>query len=160
MPDFQQLSQSECENILTRNSYGRLASYSPSRGETYAIPISYNYENGSLYFGSLEGQKLAFMREHPHGICLLVDEVDNERSWSSVLAVGDFDEVTGSEGLGQEYAAIRRASGSALQYLFERYSETAIREVLRIFALRIQRLTGRRESWDWQGPARVAPRRR
>lgn len=160
MAAFQELSRTECENILTRNYYGRLACYSPSQDETYAVPISYDYHDGSLYIGSLEGQKLAYMREHPHGICLLVDEVDNEQSWSSVLAIGDFEEVVGPERLAQESAAIRRAYSAALHYLSERYSETSIREVLRIFALRVRKLTGRRERWDWAGPPRVVRRRR
>ena len=99
MAAFQELSQRDCENVLGRNHYGRLACFSPSRDESYAVPISYDYQDGAIYFGSLEGQKLAFMREHPRGICLLVDEVDNERSWSSIVVVGDFEELGGAERL-------------------------------------------------------------
>ncbi len=160
MAEFQQLSTNDCQNILERNYFGRLACYSPSKGEAYVVPISYDYRDGSLYFCSREGQKLAYMRENPRGICLLVDEVDNEQSWSSVLATGYFEELAGSERLAQEAAGLRRASGAALHYLFERYSQTSIREVLRLYALRIQKLTGRRERWDWEGPPRAVRRRR
>lgn len=148
MASGEELSRVQCEEILRRNSYGRLTCYSPAADECYAVPMSYDFIDGTLYFVTLEGQKLRHLREHPHGVCLLVDEVDNEQSWSSVVATGNAEELAGTERLAQEAQSLRRAWGGALHYLFERYSQDAIRQVLRIFALRITKLTGRRERWD------------
>ncbi len=162
MAEFQELSRGECEAILTRNYYGRLACYSPSQDESYAIPLTYDYQNGTLYFATLEGQTLAYLREHPRGVCLEVDEVDTEQSWASVVAVGDVEEIADPERLAREPAAHRRASEAAFQFLFRRYSQAFESGTLHVFALRVNRLTGRRERWEWvwKGPPKIVRKRR
>ena len=45
----QQLTQEECVEILNKNTSGILA-VSGDNGYPYAVPLSYVYDNGSLYF--------------------------------------------------------------------------------------------------------------
>jgi nitroimidazol reductase NimA-like FMN-containing flavoprotein (pyridoxamine 5'-phosphate oxidase superfamily) len=54
----QQLSQQECLEILHRNTSGVLALLSQD-GYTYAVPLSYVYHDGHIYFHSnKEGEKI------------------------------------------------------------------------------------------------------
>ena len=45
----QQLTEAECIKILKKNTSGVLA-VSGDGGYPYAVPLSYVYDNGSLYF--------------------------------------------------------------------------------------------------------------
>ena len=59
----QQLSRAECEEILRRAASGVLA-VSGDGGYPYAVPLSYVYEDGKLWFHcALSGHKLDFPRE-------------------------------------------------------------------------------------------------
>ncbi len=58
----QQLSQEECERILERNTSGVLAVMGDG-GYPYAVPLSYVYVDGSLYFHCAKsGHKLDAIR--------------------------------------------------------------------------------------------------
>ncbi len=58
----QQLSLAECETILTRATSGTLA-LSGDNGYPYAVPMSYVYADGKLYFHSaMSGHKVDAIR--------------------------------------------------------------------------------------------------
>ena len=64
-------------------------------GEPYVVPINYYFEEGCAYSHSLPGLKISALRENPRA-CLQVDEVQSDMSWLSVLAFGNYEEVTDS----------------------------------------------------------------
>lgn len=60
----QQLSKEECEVILSRATSGTLA-LSGDNGYPYAVPISYVYADGKLYFHSAKtGHKIDAIKQH------------------------------------------------------------------------------------------------
>lgn len=60
----QQLSKSECEVILSKATSGTLA-LSGDNGYPYAVPISYVYADGKLYFHSAKtGHKIDAIKQH------------------------------------------------------------------------------------------------
>lgn len=72
----QQLSLDECEEILARCSSGVLA-VSGDNGYPYAVPLSYAYHNGSLYFhGALTGHKLDAIQQCDKVSFCVVDKDD------------------------------------------------------------------------------------
>ena len=61
----QQLSQTECEAILKEGTSGVLA-VEGDEGYPYAVPLSYLYEDGKLYFHCAKsGHKLDALRRNP-----------------------------------------------------------------------------------------------
>ena len=56
------------------------------------MPVSYAYDEGSIYCHSLEGQKLAMMRNNPK-VCFQVDEMKDMANWKSVITWGNFEEI-------------------------------------------------------------------
>jgi nitroimidazol reductase NimA-like FMN-containing flavoprotein (pyridoxamine 5'-phosphate oxidase superfamily) len=57
------------------------------------VPISCLLEDNYLYSHSLNGMKIAALRENPRA-CVQVDEIHSELSWRSAIAFGRYEEVT------------------------------------------------------------------
>lgn len=89
------LNTKECLKLLRKNYIGRLAYI---MGESpYVIPITYYYydaTDNSIISYSLEGHKIDAMRKKQM-VCLEVDEIESVTRWKSVLAHGDFEELSG-----------------------------------------------------------------
>ena len=89
----QQLSNEETEEILRRGSHGVLALHG-NEGWPYALPISYVYDEGRLYFHcAAAGHKLeAIAREPRASFCVVdMDEVIPElftTAYRSAIAFG------------------------------------------------------------------------
>lgn len=85
------LNEADIEALLERNVVGRLGC---TDGDiVYVVPINYIYHNNCILAHSTEGKKIEFMRTHPK-VCFEVDETDNLSNWRSVIAWGNFEEVT------------------------------------------------------------------
>lgn len=89
----QVLTEAEIIAILNRNTSGVLA-LSGDEGYPYAVPLSYAYEAGKLYFhGALQGHKLdAIRQESKASFCVIdQDEVVREAfstDYKSVILFG------------------------------------------------------------------------
>ena len=89
----QQLSEEESINILRKSTAGTLALLGDN-GYPYAVPISYAYANGKLYFHSaLSGHKVDAIRKYDKAsFCVIEqDEVHPEKFttfFRSVIAFG------------------------------------------------------------------------
>lgn len=89
----QQLSQEESINILERATSGTLALLGDD-DYPYAVPTSFVYHNGCLYFHSaVEGHKIDAVRKHAKASFCVIDqdEVHGERYttfYRSVIAFG------------------------------------------------------------------------
>jgi len=87
-----ELTPVECRDVLGRATYGRLGC---ARGEQpYVVPFVFMLDaSGScLYSFSTLGQKIEWMRENPK-VCVEVDEVVDQLNWTSVLALGRYEEI-------------------------------------------------------------------
>jgi nitroimidazol reductase NimA-like FMN-containing flavoprotein (pyridoxamine 5'-phosphate oxidase superfamily) len=57
------------------------------------VPISYLFEGDAIYVHSMPGRKIKMLRANPRA-CLQVDDIKSTYDWKSVLAFGNFAEVT------------------------------------------------------------------
>lgn len=62
-------------------------------GGPYIVPINYYFEEGYVYSHSLPGLKISALKQNPQA-CLQADVVESDIRWRSVLAFGDYEEVT------------------------------------------------------------------
>ena len=96
----QKLSKEECEEILSRGTSGVLA-VSGDDGYPYAVPLSYLYENGKIFFHCAKtGHKLdSIHRNEKASFCVIdQDRVVPEKYTSyyrSVIAFGTMRVLTG-----------------------------------------------------------------
>jgi nitroimidazol reductase NimA-like FMN-containing flavoprotein (pyridoxamine 5'-phosphate oxidase superfamily) len=147
-----ELRHEACEAVLARNTIGRLGCYSPTDQQVYVVPVSYGYHDGSIFFGSINGDKIEFLRAHPRGVCFEVDEVDDALNWTSVIVRGNFEELHGRERRSEKPAALQRAQRGPMHWLFDPDVPESARNALIIGAIRISDTSGRREHWSWSRP--------
>ena len=143
----QQLSAEECIEILNRGTSGVLA-LEGDDGYPYAVPLSYVYEDGRLYFHcATSGHKLDAIRQNPKASFCVVDQdqvVPKEYTsyFKSVIAFGtmgileDAAKRAAIEKLALKYAACDSAENR--RRAIDDYWDT-----LCMLELRIEHLTGK-----------------
>jgi nitroimidazol reductase NimA-like FMN-containing flavoprotein (pyridoxamine 5'-phosphate oxidase superfamily) len=140
---IEQMSDRECRELLARTRMGRLAC--ALRNQPYVVPIDVDYYDGCFYGLSMLGQKVEWMRANPL-VCVEMDELTARRDWETVIAFGEYDELTDTP----EHAQAR----STAESLFRRHPiwwepatiPLAGRQTHEpvLFRILITRMTGRR----------------
>ena len=98
----QQLTKSECDAILSKTTSGTLALLGDN-GYPYAVPISYVYADGKLYFHSAKtGHKVDAIRQHDKASFCVVAADDVRPSefttyFRSVIALGKIQIIDSEE---------------------------------------------------------------
>jgi nitroimidazol reductase NimA-like FMN-containing flavoprotein (pyridoxamine 5'-phosphate oxidase superfamily) len=86
-----------CWEVLNARPLARLGCYHPARERTYCLPLWFAIEGRDLWFYHPGGSGQALieaLREHPHGVCAQVDDLDCSpaadpgQPWRSVVAEG------------------------------------------------------------------------
>lgn len=136
------LSQEEALKLLGEQKTARLGCILGS-GEPYVVPVNYFFKDDSFYVHSLFGLKIEALRDNPKA-CLQVDDIRDIYSWRSVVAFGEFEEISTEP----ERAAI-------LKELFAHFEKLTPVEAMRqtgeisdetiLFRIRLRHLTGRKE---------------
>jgi len=85
------LSYEQIENLLHQQVVGRIACH--YEDEIYIVPISYAYDGKYIYCHAYEGRKMEMMRKNSK-VCFQVDEMKDMANWTSVIAWGNFEELT------------------------------------------------------------------
>jgi nitroimidazol reductase NimA-like FMN-containing flavoprotein (pyridoxamine 5'-phosphate oxidase superfamily) len=88
---FVTLNQQEAMTLLADKCVGRLGCIAD--GGPYIVPVNYYFEDGCVYSHSLPGLKISALRENPRA-CLQLDKIESDVRWRSVLAFGNFEEVS------------------------------------------------------------------
>jgi nitroimidazol reductase NimA-like FMN-containing flavoprotein (pyridoxamine 5'-phosphate oxidase superfamily) len=85
------LNMQEIEVLLHSQLIGRIGCH---YGDSmYVVPISYIYDGQFVYCHTREGMKIDLMRKNPL-VCFEVDHLQNMGNWQSVIAWGEFGELT------------------------------------------------------------------
>ena len=85
------LTNEEIDEVLKRNVLGRIGCNDGKR--TYVVPINYVYDGKCIIAHSYEGMKIKMMRKNSD-VCFEVDEMENFTHWKSVIAWGEYQELT------------------------------------------------------------------
>jgi len=86
----QELAPDDCRNALQHTRVGRLAC--AFENQPYVVPIHFCVDEDYAYSFSMPGQKLEWMRKNPL-VCLEVDDITARDDWTSVVAVGRYEEL-------------------------------------------------------------------
>ncbi len=84
------LNHNETEDLLEKQSYGRLGCY--ANGKTYIVPLNYVYHEHLIYCHSYEGMKIDMMRKNPK-VCFEVESTNENEKWETAIAWGTFEEI-------------------------------------------------------------------
>ncbi|MCS7006773.1 MAG: pyridoxamine 5'-phosphate oxidase family protein, partial [Gaiellaceae bacterium] len=124
----------EIDAFLASQIVGRIGCHAD--GLTYVVPVIYAYDGESVYVASVEGQKIRMLRQSPR-VCFETDEYERG-SWRSVIAYGDYEELSGEEA---ERAVALLAERFGRSGSGRRHGGEGTRTVC--FRIRIREATGR-----------------
>jgi len=85
------LKTDQIEGLLHSELVGRIGCFDGK--SVYVVPISYAYDDGYIYCHAFEGKKINIMRKNP-AVCFQVDKMTDMGNWKSVIAWGDYQELT------------------------------------------------------------------
>jgi uncharacterized protein len=85
------LNKKQIEELLNRNLIGRIGC--ADNKKVYVVPVNYAYDGHSIICHSTEGMKIQVMRKSPQ-VCFEVDEMQSPTKWKSVMAWGEYQELT------------------------------------------------------------------
>ena len=132
------LSGEKARELLRSRHFARLACV--VNGDPYVIPINYKFENEFIYCHSLPGMKIEGLRKHPRA-CVQVDDIKSDLCWKSVLAFGNYEEVSDpierdliQRNLLKEFPMLTPVESAIAQ-------DVNAPEII-IFRIRVDRLTG------------------
>ena len=89
------LTEDQIEEVLKKNILGRIGCNDGKR--TYVVPINYVYHDKFIIAHAAMGTKIEIMRKNPQ-VCFEVDEIINSSNWKSVIAWGEYQELTDQRG--------------------------------------------------------------
>ena len=139
------LTRAECEDVLERESLGRLAC--SHDGQPYIVPIHFSYDpdRRCLYAFSTVGQKIAWMRENPR-VCVELEDIADKNHWTTVIVFGRYEEISdGSEGP-ETRERIWKQFQQRPEWWFPAAAKLSSgeRHAMVVYRIRIDRITGRR----------------
>ncbi len=138
---IKQMGEREARELLQKEVLGRLGCNID--GAPYVLPINYIYEDGLVLVHSLPGLKIDAMRENPR-VCLQVDEIKDAYHWRSVIAWGEFEEITDEQQ--KERALVEMFKRLPhLTPVESRMSKTPVPSI--VFRIRVDKMTGVFENW-------------
>lgn len=85
------LTKEQIEAVLKENILGRIGCHDGKK--SYVVPINYVYDGKHIIAHSAVGMKVEMMRKNP-SVCFEVDEMKSFTNWRSVIAWGEYQELT------------------------------------------------------------------
>ena len=104
-----QLPEAEIERLLHEQTVGHLGCH--ASGRTYVLPMSFVYEDGTIYGHTRQGLKLTMIQDNPD-VCFQVDAIAGPSSWRSVVAWGRFEILGPDDGATAMRRFLRRLQPS------------------------------------------------
>jgi nitroimidazol reductase NimA-like FMN-containing flavoprotein (pyridoxamine 5'-phosphate oxidase superfamily) len=145
-----EMSRQECQDLLTRLAFGRLAC--THDGQPYIVPVYFAFEPDHLYGFATTGQKIEWMRMNPL-VCVEADEIRNHNDWASVVILGRYEEFPDTP----EYSTRRLQAQAQLEKRFLWWqtgfaaAQTRVnlmRGIPVFYCIHIEEISGRRASAD------------
>ena len=89
-----ELNKEQIEHLLKNQTIGRIGIHADEK--TYVVPVTYVFNDSSIYAHSRKGLKIEMMRKNPK-VCFEIDAVRDMANWESVIAWGDYEEILDNE---------------------------------------------------------------
>jgi len=125
MLEVKDMTHDEIEGLLERIRYGHLGC--AQNNHPYVVPIHFAYADRTIYIYTTEGKKSGMIDANAE-VCLQVEEVMDDESWSSVIIVGDAERLTDASGREKALAAITAANPTLTPALSSRWVDKWVRE--------------------------------
>jgi nitroimidazol reductase NimA-like FMN-containing flavoprotein (pyridoxamine 5'-phosphate oxidase superfamily) len=103
------LEPDKIETLLTSSIVGRIACNATGE-RPYLVPLAYAYDGESIYAVSGPGRKIELMTSDPR-VSFEVDDVETSDTWQSVVAEGEYEEISDPDEIQIAVALLEGATG-------------------------------------------------
>ncbi len=138
------LGDEAIERLLRTALVGRIACCATEfdgQARPYVVPLAYGYDGDYVYAFSGPGRKIEIMRAQPL-VSFEVDEAIAEDRWSSVIADGEFEELTDETGRRHAHGVLFGENSAVPEFRPDQI----------VYQIRLTRKTGRFELPDGEEP--------
>jgi uncharacterized protein len=134
-------SEDDARKFLGARNLARLGCVTDG-GKPYVVPVNYFFRDDSIFIHSRPGLKIEALRKNPKA-CVQVDEIKSLFEWQSVIAFGDFEEITDANERAQALEILLKGF-QALTPAEAVQHESDNSEIV-LFRIRVRQVTGRME---------------
>jgi nitroimidazol reductase NimA-like FMN-containing flavoprotein (pyridoxamine 5'-phosphate oxidase superfamily) len=125
MIEIKEMTFAEIEALLGSVRYGHLGC--AKDGHPYVVPVSFAYDNQTIYLYTTEGKKSDILDANPE-VCLQVEEVVDNHNWRSAIIVGRAERLTGQKDREKAMAVVTAANPDLAPALSYRWLDDWVRE--------------------------------
>ena len=129
MIEVRELNNKEILELIARLDYGHLACC--DGGEPYVVPVHYSYENGYIYIYTTQGKKSEILSKNPR-ICLQIEDVKDNRDWTSVIIYGEAQELTDESDRAKAIEAVVRVNPTLTPAVSIHWMDNWVRENIEV----------------------------
>jgi nitroimidazol reductase NimA-like FMN-containing flavoprotein (pyridoxamine 5'-phosphate oxidase superfamily) len=130
MIEIRDLSDAEIREFIGRNSFGHLAC--ARENVPYLVPIHYVYEEPYVYIFTTQGKKSDIIAVNPN-VCLQIEEVADEKNWTSVVVDGEAEEIYSKDERDKALKLLTRTNPELTPAMSIRWMDGWIRENITMF---------------------------
>ena len=87
---IKEMSEYDIRDMIQHTQIGRLGYVLNNR--PYVVPLGFQFNGGSLYSFTTDGQKTEAMRKND-AVCVLFDDIVSKTKWRSVVVNGHYREI-------------------------------------------------------------------
>lgn len=145
MIEVQEIGNKEIEELLKRVGYGHLGC--SRNNHPYVVPINYAYEEGLIYIYTTEGKKTEMIAANSE-VCLQVEEVESNKSWESVIVIGDAEHITNEAERERALELVLQVNPTLTPALSVRWMDSWVRENIEVVYRIRPRITSGRKAID------------
>ncbi|HKX30153.1 MAG TPA: pyridoxamine 5'-phosphate oxidase family protein [Blastocatellia bacterium] len=135
------LNLADSMGILREGKLGMLGCI--AAGEPYVVPVNYYFDGQDLYLHSLPGKKIQALRVNPR-VCFQVCEIQSPYHWRSVIAYGNYEEISGEQEREVALARLYRSLPHLSPVESKQIKDP--REII-VFRIKVDEITGLGEDW-------------
>jgi nitroimidazol reductase NimA-like FMN-containing flavoprotein (pyridoxamine 5'-phosphate oxidase superfamily) len=129
MIEIRELDNSEIEEFIARLDFGHLACCSDK--QPYVVPIHYAFENGFVYIYTTQGKKTEILKTNPR-ICLQIEEIKDNRDWTSVIIYGEAQELTNESERAEALESVVRVNPTLTPAVSIHWMDNWVRENIEV----------------------------
>ena len=125
MIEIKEMNFAEIESLLNSVRYGHLGC--AQGGRPYVVPVSFAYDNHTIYLFTTEGKKSEIIDANPE-VCLQVEEVVDNHHWRSALITGRAEKLTSQKDREKAMSVVTAANPDLEPALSYRWLDDWVRE--------------------------------
>lgn len=142
MIEIEEMNDKDVRATIARLGYGHLACC--RNDHPYVVPIHFAFDGEFAFVYTTEGKKSEIIRVNPE-VCLQAEEVVNNENWTSVMIIGDAEQLSEEADRRHALDLIVKVNPKLTPAVSIRWMDSWVRENVEVvYRIKPRMMTGRR----------------